>query len=125
MEKIVPFNELPDNIRKRLMDLDDKTWFKDERPEGSNWIFRKLPLEDLNDINKFVIHYTTPNDKDEEELINKFKKECLELRCCITLIISEKMGVLIDGYHHLTAFRDAVDEDDTIKRIINCWVHVD
>ena len=127
MENKVPFNELPYEIREQIMNLNNKDWFKDGRPENSNWIFRKIPLDDLNDINKFIIHYTTPNDHDDEEkeLINKFKNECMELRCCIPLIISEKMGVLIDGYHHLTAFRDAVEEDDTIERITNCWVHVD
>ena len=120
MEKRVPFNELPDDIRNRLMDNKNVWLSNDESPEGSKWIFWKGDLKGLSSIAS-----TIPNDTNEEELIIKYKKECLERRCCITLIVWRSMGVLIDGYHHLTAFREAVIEDDTIKPIIECWVLVD
>ena len=120
MEKRVPFNELPDDIKHRLMNNKNAWLSNDESPEGSKWIFWKGDLKGLSSIAS-----TKPNDTNEEELINKYKKECLERRCCITLIVWGSMGVLIDGYHHLTAFREAVIEDDTIKPIIECWVLVD
>lgn len=120
MEKRVPFNELPYNVRKKLNKVKDSWLSKDERAEGSEWVFRKIHLDDL-----FYIASTTPNDRNEEERIIKYKKEYLERRCCPTLIVWESMGILIDGYHHLTAFREAVDEDNTIIPIIDCWVLVD
>ena len=120
MEKRFPFNELPDGIRNRLIDNKNAWLSNDESPEGSKWVFRKLHLDDL-----FYISSTPPNDNNEEERINKYKKECLERRFCIPVIIWEKFGILIDGYHHLTGFRKAVDEDDTIIPIIECWVLMD
>ena len=120
MENIVPFNELPCDIRHRLMDNRNAWLSNDEKPEGSKWTFLKVGLKDF-----YPISPTRPQDNNQEERINKYKKECLERRCCITLIVWGSRGVLIDGYHHLTAFRDAVIEDATIKPNIECWVLVD
>jgi len=117
MEYRVPFNELPCDIRHRLMDNRNAWLSNDEKPEGSEWTFFKGNLKYF-----YPISPTRTQDNNEEDLINKYKTDCLELRCCITLIYWRSPGIFIDGNHHLKGFLEALDEDETIKPIIECWI---
>ncbi len=119
MEKRVPFNELPSEIRNRLIKNKGSWLLRHDSPEGSEWVFRIAPLNDL-----FHIAITTPEDNDEADTIKMYKKEYLEHRCYTPLIVAENMDYLIDGYHHLTAFREAVEGDDNLPKKIECWVRV-
>ncbi len=92
---------------------------KHDNPEGSEWVFRIVPLNDL-----FHIAITTPKDKDEASTIEMYKKEYRGHHCYTPLIVAENMNCLIDGFHHLTAFREAVEEDDNLPKKIECWVRV-
>ena len=120
MKERVLFNELPFKIKNRLIDNKGSWLANHESPEGSEWAFRILLLQDLEHI-----PFTTPEDKGEADTINKYKKEYLERRCYTPLIVAKNMDYLIDGYHHLTAFREAIEEDETLSNKIECWVRVD
>jgi len=114
MEERIPFNGLPVQIRNRLSGLVNQ-WCL----EGSVWVFRRVPLENLDSLPSRV-----PEDDNEANEIQKYKKEYLERRGDKPLILDAELWWIIDGFHHLTAFREAVEEDDTLPKVIECWIRV-
>ncbi len=120
MDDVISFNDLPCEIRNRLI-KDKRAWLADhESPEGSKWVFMRVPLDDLYCLGGEM----TDKDEDEDKAIERYKNEYLERSCYEPLILGIDMLYIIDGYHHLYAFRKAVDEDETLPNIIECWVRV-
>lgn len=124
MEKIIQFNELPCEIRNRLIKYKGSWLDSRESPEGSKWVFMEVSLDKLYDSGIYSMPPDAAEDETEAEALQRFKNEYLERRCYTPLILDINMERIIDGLHHLTAFGMAVDEDGTLPKIIECWVRV-
>ena len=106
----VSYDCLPECVKTGLITRQDLA--------GGLWEKIIIPLDELSEI------YDVPLDDDKErKLILDYKEDYLQKREVCPLVIEIIGGELwpADGRHRLTAYRMAVEEDNTLLKSVKCW----
>lgn len=91
------------------------------------WEYEMIPINDLSD----VLEPPSEEGTEDGQAIQRFKNAYLrrdEVCPIVVMIAGWILGVrdlwVIDGMHRLTAYRMAMEEDDTLPKSIECWIPI-
>lgn len=110
----VSYDNLPERVKTGLINRPDLA--------SGLWEKKTIPLDMLSD----VIDVTLDNEIEKQSTL-AYKEDYLFKRAVCPLAIEIIGGDLLwpaDGRHRLTAYRMAVEDDNTLPKSIECWVRI-